>query len=288
MDYFIHLAILIAIYSILAVGLNLVVGFTGLLSVAHAAFYGIGAYSTALLMKDAGLNFFAAAGLSILIAAPISLAAGAMFSKFRGDYYALATLGFTVIVFSILINWQELTRGPLGIPGIPRPALFGISFTSNSSFLILSLAVAAAVYWFASVISKSSFGRALKGIREDENALQVFGYNTSFYKLTVFVISACIAAVAGALFAAYITFVDPTTFTVMESVFIIAVIILGGLASIPGSVIGAVVLILLPEALRFVGFPSGIAAQMRQVIYGVLLIVLMLYRPQGIRGEFRL
>ncbi len=288
MDYLIHLAILIAIYSILGLSLNLVVGYTGLLSVAHAAFYGVGAYATALLMKSAGMNFFVAAAISILVAIPISLSIGAVFSKFRGDYYALATLGFTVIVFSILINWQELTRGPLGIPGIPRPVLFGIAFTSNSSFLILSIAVAVAVYGFARAIAKSSFGRALKGIREDENALQVFGYNTSIYKLTVFVISACMATVAGALFAAYITFVDPTTFTVMESVFIIAVIILGGLASIPGSVFGAVVLILLPEALRFVGFPSDIAAQMRQIVYGVLLIVLMLYRPQGIRGEFKL
>ena len=125
-------------------------------------------------------------------------------------------------------------------------------------------------------------------IREDEKALQVFGYKTLNFKLAVFTISAVMAAVAGSLFASYITFIDPSSFALMESIFILAMIILGGLGSIRGPVIGATVLILLPELLRFVGMPSSIAAQMRQVIYGVLLIVLMLYRPEGVAGEYKL
>jgi branched-chain amino acid transport system permease protein len=144
------------------------------------------------------------------------------------------------------------------------------------------------VYLTSRFIVNSSFGRVLKAIREDEEAIQVFGYNTLYFKLAVFVMSAGMAAVAGSFFASYITFIDPSSFTLMESVFILAIIILGGLANIRGSILGALFLILLPEILRFVGFPSDIAAQMRQVVYGVLLILFMLYRPQGFIGEYRL
>jgi branched-chain amino acid transport system permease protein len=128
----------------------------------------------------------------------------------------------------------------------------------------------------------------LKAIREDENAIRVFGYNTLHYKLAIFVIGATLASIAGGLFASYITFIDPSTFTLNESIFILAIIILGGLSNNKGAVLGAACLILLPEILRFVGFPSDIAAQMRQVVYGLILILLMLYRPQGLVGEYKL
>jgi len=144
------------------------------------------------------------------------------------------------------------------------------------------------VYAFVQYITTSSFGRVLKAIREDEEAIRVFGYNTLYYKLTVFVIAAGLAAIAGSLFASYITFIDPSTFALMESIFLLSIIILGGLANSKGAIFGAIFLILLPELLRFVGMPPDIAAQMRQVIYGVLLILLMLYRPQGFFGEYKL
>ena len=176
-------------------------------------------------------------------------------------------------------------RGPLGIPGIPRPSIFGYTFTSNLSFLIISVLILAAVYAICHFIANSSFGRVLKAIREDEEAISIFGYNVLRYELAIFVIGAVLAAVAGSLFASYITFVDPSSFSLNESIFILAIIILGGLASNKGAVWGAVILIILPELLRFVGFPDEIAAQMRQVVYGVILILLMLYRPQGlVRG----
>ncbi len=288
MEYLIHLAILFAIYAILGMSLNLVIGFTGLLSVAHAAFYGIGAYATAILLTQGGVGFFTSLILGIIISAVVSFLIGLVLSKFKDDYYALASLGFNTIVFAVFLNWQALTRGPLGIPGINRPELFGISFSNNSNFLILALVSAIIVYSISRFVVNSSFGRVLKAIREDEEAIQVFGYNTLYFKLAVFVISAAMAAVAGSLFASYITFIDPSSFTLMESIFILAIIILGGLANLRGSVLGALFLILLPEILRFVGFPSDIAAQMRQVVYGVILILLMLYRPQGLLGEYKL
>ncbi len=224
----------------------------------------------------------------MIITGILSLAIGFVLSKFKDDYYALGSFGFNVIIYSIFLNWQSLTRGPLGIPGIPRPSLFGFTFSENLWFLLLSIICVAIIYFVCQYITLSSFGRVLKAIREDDEAVAVFGYRTLWYKLAIFVISAVMAAVAGSLFASYITFIDPSSFTLTESIFILAIIILGGMANNKGAVIGAVCLILLPEILRFVGFPDDIAAQMRQVTYGVILILLMLYRPQGLVGEYRL
>ncbi len=288
MEYFIHLAILVSIYAMLGLSLNLIVGYAGLLSMTPAAFYGIGAYATAILMTSHGMNFFLSVLVGMVVSAAIALLVGFVLSKFDGDYFALGSFGFNIIIFSIFLNWQELTRGPLGIPGIGRPTAFGFEFSENLSFLVLSVLFAAAAYWAAQFIGNSSFGRVLKAIREDERAIQVFGYNTHYYKLAIFVIGAMMGAVAGSLFASYITFIDPSSFGLTESIFILAIIILGGLANNKGAILGAAFLILLPEALRFVGFPSDVAAQLRQVVYGLILVGLMLYRPQGLVGEYKL
>lgn len=288
MEYLTHLTTLFTIYGILALSLQLVVGFTGLLSVAQAAFYGIGAYAVALMLEHTGLGFFPALIVAILICALAAVLIGLVLSRFRDDYYALGSLGFNAIVFAIFLNWQEVTRGPLGIPGIDRPEVFGFSFSENILFLALALVLLAAVYGVSRYITTSSFGRALTAIREDEVALSVFGYRTSLFKLAIFVIGAGMAAVAGGIFATYITFIDPSSFGIPESVFLLSVIILGGLGSLRGALIGALVLLVLPEALRFVGFTPDIAAQMRQMVYGLLLVFLMLYRPQGLAGTYRL
>ncbi len=288
MEYLIHLGILFTIYAILGISLNLVIGYTGLLSLTHAAFYGIGAYTTAILLTQTGIGFFLSVILGIIFVGIVSFLIGIVLSRFSDDYYALGSLGLNMIIFSIFLNWQSLTKGPLGILGISRPELFGINFSSNFMFLILTLLFLILTYLVARFIVNSSFGRVLKTIREDEKAIQVFGYKTFYFKLAIFVISAAMAAVAGSLFASYITFIDPSSFALMESIFIVAIIILGGLADLRGSILGALFLILLPEVLRFVGFPSEIAAQMRQVVYGVILILLMLYRPQGLIGEYKL
>jgi branched-chain amino acid transport system permease protein len=288
MQYLLHLGIISCVYAILGVSLNLVVGYAGLLSVTHAAFYGIGAYATALLMLNAGWGFISSLVAGMVLAGCAAWIIAVVSVKFRGDYYALVSFGFNIIVFSILLNWQGLTRGPLGVPGIPRPTLFGVSLFGNGYFFLFSLALFACVYGVAAWIARSSFGRALQAIREDDEALRVFGYETTHYKRIIFVIGAMLAAVAGSLFASYISYIDPSTFTLNESIFILSIIILGGLASLRGSVAGAIFFVILPELLRFVGFPPDIAAQMRQVVYGIVLIVLMLYRPQGLMGEYAL
>ncbi|MCY4576931.1 MAG: branched-chain amino acid ABC transporter permease [Candidatus Kaiserbacteria bacterium] len=286
--YFTHLAIIIGIYAILALGLNLVVGYTGLLSVMHAAFYGVGAYATALLMTQLGFNFFIATGLSVVIAIVLSFAIGLVLSRFDGDYYALGSLGFGVILYSVFLSWRGVTRGALGIPQIPKPELFGFEFSQITVFLLLVVVLAAGVYLCSRFVTRSSFGRVLMAIREDERAIQVFGYNTLYFKLTVFVIGAGIAAIAGALFASYITYINPSSFTAMESIYLLSIIILGGLASLRGSVLGAVFLVVLFEGLRHIGLSSDMAAHMREALYGVILVALMLYRPQGLVGKYKL
>jgi branched-chain amino acid transport system permease protein len=288
MEYLIHIAILVCIYGILGISLNLAAGEAGLISVMHAAFYGICAYAVAFLTLSIGVNFFLAVPLAVIVCGAIAFAIGLVFSRLREVYYVFGTVGFSVIVFSIFLNWDAITRGPLGIPGIPRPSIFGFTLMENIVFLSLAAIFLAITFAVSQYVTRSSFGRVLNAIREDEDAIAVFGYPTSTYKLVALILSGSLAGLAGALFATYITFIDPTSFALPESVFILAVVILGGLGSARGVLLGALILVVLPEALRFVGFPSDIAAQMRQLVYGLLLILLMLYRPQGLLGKFRM
>ncbi len=288
MDYLVNLAILFSIYGILAVSLNLLIGFTGLISLAHAAFYGIGAYTTALLLTKAGFGFFPAMVCGMGLSACVAFVIGFVLSKFRGDYYIIASASCTVIVYAILMNWREVTNGAIGIFGVPRPQIGDFTFSSNTSFLGLAFTLLLVVIAFAHAISSSSFGRVLKTIREDEDVARVFGYRPLHYKLVVFVISAMMASVAGGLFAVYLMFIDPSTFVLQENVLFLAAVILGGLADTRGALLGTLIVIGLPELLRFTGFPTEIAAHMQKLVYGALLIILMFLRPQGILGKFRI
>lgn len=287
MSYYIGLATVFVIYGILGVSLNLVVGYTGLLSVTQAAFFGIGAYTSAILLTRTSLGFFAALPIAIVVTAGVSLLIGIVLSRFKDDYYALGSFGFNVIIVAALTNWESVTKGAFGIPSIPVPTLFGRELT-EWSFLALAVVCLIVIYAVAHVIVNVPFGRVLKAIREDEQAIQVFGYNALLFKLTIFVISAGMAAVAGALIASYVTYIDPPTFDLLESILILLIVIFGGLANLRGSLLGALILVLLPEGLRFAGFPTDLAPQMRELIYGLVLILLMLFRPQGLLGEYKI
>lgn len=288
MEYLINLAILFGIYSMLALSLNLVVGMSGLVSLAQAAFYGIGAYATAIGMTSLGLGFFTTILLGMVINAAIAFVVGKILARFQGDYYAIVSAGLSIIVFSILLNWKSVTNGPLGIFGIGKPEIAGYAFYSNSAFLLLTLVftlVIFAIYWW---IDKSSFGRVLKALREDEKLTQIMGYKTKYYKSIIFVLSAALSGIAGSFFASYIAFIDPSTFQLKEGIFLFTIIIVGGLSSARGSVIGALILISLPEVLRFIGLPYETAAQMQQIIYGAMLLLMMIFKPQGLFGKYRM
>ncbi len=287
MNYILHILVMISIYSTLALSLNLVVGFSGLLSLSHAAFYGIGAYIGTLLMMNVGLGFMPALVLAVLGAVLLSLTISVPSLRLKGDFFVLASLGFQVIVFAVLYNWIGLTRGPYGIPGIPRPSILGLEFSSIALFLVLCAAITLACAGIMYLVGNSPFGRTLKAIREDEMAAAALGKNVPWFKVQAFALAAGSAAVAGVLFACYMRYIDPTSFTLMESAFILSIIIIGGTGNVRGPVIGTVLLIVLPEALRFVRIPNAVAANMRQVIYGLLIILVMRFRPQGILGEFK-
>ena len=287
MDYFFHLIFIAGYWAIAAMSLNLILGYTGLLSVTHAAFIGIGAYSVAILTTAFGVNAFWGLLLGMALAGVVAFLIGIVLSRFRGDYYMLVTLGFNVVVYGLFLNLHDLTGGPLGIPSIPRPSLFGFVIRPGFSYFLVMVGAVLLIYFAARFITKSSFGRVLAAIREDEDAISVFGYSVQKYKLLIFVIGAMIAAFLGAIITPYLTYIDPNNYVIHESIAIFIVAIFGGLGSLRGSILGAIVLTLVPELLRFVGFPSSIAGDMRQLVYGLVLVVLMLYRPQGLRGKFK-
>ncbi|MBP5399786.1 MAG: branched-chain amino acid ABC transporter permease [Alphaproteobacteria bacterium] len=288
MEYIINLAILFCIYGMLALSLNMVIGMSGLVSLAQAAFYGIGAYATAIGMTSLGMGFFSSILLGILINAIISLVVGKILARFQYDYYAIVSAGLSVIVFSILLNWKDVTNGALGIYGIGKPAIGSYTFYSNATFLGLIFIFTVAVYLLYMWIDRSSFGRVLKGLREDEKLTQSMGYKTKHYKSIIFVLSATLSGVAGSFFASYIAFIDPSTFQLKEGIFLFTIIIVGGLSSALGSVVGALVLISLPEVLRFIGLPYETAAQLQQIIYGAMLVLMMVFKPQGLFGKYRM
>jgi branched-chain amino acid transport system permease protein len=286
MEYLIHLSILICIYIILASSMNLIAGYSGLLSVCHASFFGIGAYTTALLSLHFAIPFLLIVTVAVLISLLFGVLIGVPSLRIHNDYFVIATFGFQVLTFSILNNWVSLTRGPLGLPGIPNPVIFGWQVSSSWEFLILASVVCCVVLWITFRISDSPFGRILKTIREDELYARTIGKNVAAYKIKIFAIGAGLAALSGVLYSSYISFVDPSSFTVMESIFILSIVIIGGAGSFWGPVVGSIVLITLPELLRLLGIPSAIAANIRQILYGSLLIFFMLWRPNGLLGRY--
>lgn len=288
MEYLINLAILFCIYGTLALSLNMVVGMAGLLSLAQAAFYGIGAYAAAIGMTELGLGFFSTLLLGMLANGILAFVVGKILSRFQGDYYAIVSAGLSVIVFSVLLNWKDLINGPLGIFGIPKPEIGSFRLVSNFSYLVLCLAAVALSCGIYVLFDRSSFGRTLKALREDEQLTRLQGYNTKHFKSIVFVVSAMMSGIAGAMFASYISFIDPSTFQLKEGIFLFTIIIVGGLSSAKGSIVGALILISLPEVLRFIGLPYETAAQLQQIIYGALLVLMMILRPQGLFGKYRM
>ena len=287
MEYLIHILIVSGIYIILTLSLNLIVGYTGLAALGHMAFACVGAYTSSLLALNYGISPWIGLVIGACLASLLGLIIGMPSIRLKGDYLAIATFGFGVIIYSISKNWVDLTRGPMGLPGIPKFNLFGFELQPLWAYLIL-VAVFVALTGFAiNRIANSPFGRILRSIRDDEVASLSIGTNVNKYKLIVFVIGAFFAGIAGSLYAHYITFIDPSSFTVMESIAVLLMVVFGGMGSIRGSFVGALVLVIFPEMLRFLGMPSSIAAPLRQMIYGLLLIVLMLKRPQGIIGEYR-
>jgi branched-chain amino acid transport system permease protein len=278
--YVLHLSILAGIYIILAVSINLIIGYAGQVSLGHAAFYGIGAYASALVSMYWHFPFPAAALAALLVAGLCGFALGLPTLRLKEDYLAIVTLGFGVIVDLVFLN-LEITGGPDGLPGIPSPRFFGLNFREPWMYLMLVVVTVLLVLGATYRLVDSYHGRALRAIRDHETTAQVMGINTPAYKIVIFTLAAALAGLAGSLYAHYITFINPESFGLHTSILILAMVVLGGMGSIMGSVLGAVILTILPELLRQThGY--------QDLIYGGLLVGLLIWRPEGIMGRGKL
>jgi branched-chain amino acid transport system permease protein len=294
--YVFHLATLVGIYALLAYSLNLATGFGGMLVFCHAAFFGIGAYVFALLriggrpgaeqLLLTAVPFGTALAAAALAAALAAWLIGLAVARFRGDILVFATVGFQMIVHTLLYNWTGLTRGAFGIPGIPRPELFGLRLETPVELFALVCAVDAVVLPLLLMLYRSPFGLHLRAVRDDERAAMSLGVDAGRLRLLALAVSGACAGLAGALLASYATYIDPSYFALRESIFIVSMLLLGGSGNARGPILGVAGMVLLPELLRFVGLPDAAASNLREVIFALALIGLMYWRPQGIAGSY--
>ena len=286
MEYILHIVIMLNIYIMLVLSANLPVGMARLLTLCQAAFYGIGAYVSAFFLMQFDLPFIVVALSVMLITGAFSWVVSFASVKLKNDYFILGTLGFQMIAYTVLYNWTDVTRGPYGIPGIPGVKILGVwELSSVWAYAALTFVAMGVVVLFFHLIKTSPYGRLLKAMRNDELSVQSVGRNTVAARSWAFFLSAAISGLAGLFYASYVSYIDPTSFTLDESIFIISALFIGGVGNIRGPVLGAVFVVLLPELLRFVGMPDAIAANMRQIIYGLSLVLVMYFRPQGLMGE---
>lgn len=275
--YYIQVLIFIGIYIILTLSLNLLNGYVGLLSIGHAAFYGIGAYASAKLAMEAGLPF----PLAMLGAGAVAGVFGYLIAKptlrLSGIYMTLATLGFNMIFFLVLQNWMSFTNGPLGIMDIPSPNIFGYAIESRIQYYYLIFCLVLLTIFSMQRLMTCRFGRALVSIRENELAAEAIGVHTTRYKTQAFVLSAFYAGIAGSYYAHFVKYVSPDSFYIYESFILLAMLAFGGQGNLIGPVIGAAVLIIIPEMFRFM-------QEYRMLVYGGILVMMMLVRRQGLLG----
>jgi branched-chain amino acid transport system permease protein len=279
-DYYRDVMTITGMYIVLALGLNIVVGQSGLLNLGYAAFYAIGAYTYAILSTSYGVSFWPGMALGALVAAGFAVLLGAPILKLRGDYFAIVTLGLGEITRIVLNNWDRMTGGPNGIAKINRPVVAGYTLHTALDYYYLILVIVIITIFAMHRLISSRIGRAWIAIREDEVAAEAMGINTFRLKLLAFVLGSAWAGLAGVFFAAKMAFVSPESFTFFESVLILCMVVLGGMGSIPGIILGALLLVGLPEVFR--DFQDY-----RMLAFGAALVLMMVFRPQGLLGTVK-
>lgn len=264
----------------IALGLGLLMGFAGQISLGHAAFYGLGAYFTGLATANYSLPMELSIPLAVVFVAIVALVVGIPTLKLKGHYLAMATLGFGLIVYIFFNEAITITGGPSGLVGIPRLRLLGYEFSSERAYYFLALTILVVLLVISSNLINSKIGRAFKAIHSSEPGAEAMGINVFKYKLFVFVLSAVFAALAGSLYAHYLSFVAPSSFGFIFSVKLVVMVVLGGTTSLWGGVVGAIFLTILPELLR-------VFEDIELLVYGVVLVVCMMFMPDGIMGVFK-
>jgi len=270
-------------YVVLGLGLNIVVGQAGLLHLGYVAFYAVGAYTYALLYQHFGIGFWTALPLGALMATLFGILLGFPILRLRGDYLAIVTLGFGEITRLVLENWSEFSSGPSGISGIPRPGLFGMELNIQEATIylyFLMIGVTLFTIFVTNRLQNSRIGRAWLALREDEVACQAMGVDKTMAKMTAFALGSTWAGMMGVVFAAKTTFVNPASFTFLESAMILSIVVLGGMGSTLGIILASFLLILLPEYLRAF-------SDYRMLLFGTIMVIMMIFRPQGIITNIR-
>lgn len=282
-DYLLHLAIITAIYAILAMSLDLAFGYTGLFSIAHAALFGIGAYTTGLVMADHAVPLLPAMALGGVVAALVGALMVAIFSRMDGPYFAIGTFAFCELVRIVLNEWRSVTNGPLGLvfpqhSGSLDLLLFSINLRDKAEFFVAVMVLTFAVALILSLVLRSRLGGRMTYVRDDPNLAMSLGVNVLRTKLAAFAVSGFIAGVAGGLFGLYMQFLAPTSFSGLESVRLVMMVVIGGAGTLFGAILGAGLIVLLPQAVRMDPTDS-------LIITGVILVLVVLFLPKGIYGS---
>jgi branched-chain amino acid transport system permease protein len=299
MTYLLHLLVYFDIYVIVAMSLNIVIGYCGIITLAHAGFFAVGAYTFALSTLAFGWGFIPASVLAGVVAAGLSLVLSLASWRMRGDFFVLFSLAVQTVIFSVLYNWftpqeptgtwSNLTNGAFGISGIAKPHILGFELATVGSIAILFTIVAGLFLVLSRTLLSSPWGRVLKAMRDDELAARSLGKNVRLLKVQAIALACGMAGAAGAMYASYVSFIDPESGALSESILFLSMIIVGGVGnSFRGPFVGTLLLLLIPEALRFLALPDTVAVEIRLLIYGLLLIVLMHVRPRGIAGDLEL
>ncbi|HVY16212.1 MAG TPA: branched-chain amino acid ABC transporter permease [Rhodopila sp.] len=285
MDFWFSYVALASIYVLLGLSTNLLVGIAGIFSVSQAAVFGVGAYIVAFFLMNDILSFLPA--LAIAAAGCIALNVLVTLPALRvsGDYFVVTSFGIQLLATAIFTNWTAGTGGANGLPGIPPADLFGKALEDTSSMVMLcvgGMILGGLVFW---LVMRAPFGRLLRAIREDELAVAATGKSVLRAKVSAAALAGAFAGTAGGLYATFLSFIDPSSFDLDSSILLLTMVVVGGARTLAGSVLGPFLLLALPQILTLIDIPTTIAAAMRQLIYGVLLIAFMLFRPQGLAGE---
>jgi len=283
--YLQNIAVLFCINAILALTLNFIMGYAGIFSLAHAIFFGVGAYATAYIAMHASDSLLLCMAASAAISAVLSMALALPALRVRGEYFVAASLGLQVIGVTIFSEWKSITGGLGGMIGIPRPKLWGYTFNDDTAFLMLALVVLGIVVGITALLVRGSFGRSLMAIRDSESAAQTYGKHVNAVKTLSVAVAAGLAGVAGSLYAFYISFINVESFMLETSILLMAMVIIGGTGTLFGPIVGAALLMSLPAALTYLPFlPPTELGSIQQIIYGLAMVLLMMFRPGGLVG----
>lgn len=282
-----HLLILCEIFLVLALATNLLAGYSGLLSLCQAAFFGTGAYTGALLLTKLKLSFSLALSGAILFNLVACIPIILFSIRLRDLFFSLATMAWQVIVFSVLYNWIPITGGPFGISNIPTPKLFGFEFNSITQFAFLGGTISTITLCAFILFHNTPLSLYLQGTRDDQLAMMTFGKRPGYYKTMAILLSSAVSAIAGVLYATYFGYIDANPFSLTEAVNILSIVLIGGLGSIRGAIAGVLFYVLLPELLRQLHISNAIFANLNVMINALILILVLMYRPQGLLGKYK-